>query len=61
MPRCMEGTGVPRDWWDGRRLRAWELHRAGWSGARRNGVQLPSSAPDRSRDENVWTWSNVPN
>jgi transposase len=27
-------TAPPRDWREGRRLRAWELHEAGWSGAR---------------------------
>ena len=27
-------TAPPRDWQEGRRLRAWELHAAGWSGAR---------------------------
>lgn len=31
----MEATTVPpRDWREGRRLRAWELHTGGWSGAR---------------------------
>lgn len=30
----MNETMAPRDWREGRRLRAWELHEAGWSGAR---------------------------
>lgn len=30
----MNGNDAPRDWREGRRLRAWELHEAGWSGAR---------------------------
>jgi transposase len=30
----MDETTAPRDWREGRRLRAWELHEAGWSGAR---------------------------
>ena len=31
----MDGTtAAPRDWREGRRLRAWELHEAGWSGTR---------------------------
>ncbi len=30
----MNETTAPRDWREGRRLRAWELHEAGWSGVR---------------------------
>lgn len=30
----MTGNEAPRDWREGRRLRAWELHEAGWSGVR---------------------------
>lgn len=30
----MNGNDAPRDWREGRRLRAWELYEAGWSGAR---------------------------
>jgi transposase len=30
----MNNHDAPRDWREGRRLRAWELHEAGWSGAR---------------------------
>lgn len=30
----MNGNDAPRDWREGRRLRAWALHKAGWSGAR---------------------------
>ena len=30
----MIGNDAPRDWREGRRLRAWELHRAGWPGRR---------------------------
>jgi transposase len=30
----MDATTAPRDWREGRRLRAWELHEVGWSGAR---------------------------
>ena len=29
-----ESNAPPRDWREGRRLRAWDLHEAGWSGAR---------------------------
>ena len=30
----MNGSEAPRDWREGRRLRAWELHEAGWLGRR---------------------------
>lgn len=30
----MDVTTAPGDWREGRRLRAWELHEAGWPGAR---------------------------
>src|SRR3712207_8280030 len=30
----MNQNEAPRDWREGRRLRAWDLHDAGWSGAR---------------------------